>query len=84
MHADTDQFIRVEQGRAAVYMGSCRHTMREKSVVCGGHAILVPAGTWHNVVNVGKEPLKLYSLYAPPHHLHGTVHPCKADALKEE
>ena len=44
------------------------------------YAILIPAGTWHNIVNVGKCPLKLYSLYAPPQHPFGTVHRTKEDA----
>jgi mannose-6-phosphate isomerase-like protein (cupin superfamily) len=43
-------------------------------------AIFVPAGSWHNVTNTGDEPLKLYSIYAPPEHEHGTIHETKADA----
>ena len=73
MHEDTDQFIRVEKGRAKVMFGTCRHTMCEKATIGEQGAILIPAGTWHNIVNVGCEPLKLYSLYAPPHHAFGTV-----------
>jgi mannose-6-phosphate isomerase-like protein (cupin superfamily) len=42
--------------------------------------ILVPAGAWHNVTNVGDEPLKVYALYAPPEHPHGTVHGTKAES----
>ena len=83
MHKDIDQFIRVESGRARVYMGSCRNDLREQGYVDGNDAILIPAGTWHNIVNVGNRPLKLYSLYAPPAHPFGTVHPTKADAERE-
>ena len=80
MHTDVDQFIRVESGKAKVYMGSCRNDLREQGCVDGNYAILIPAGTWHNIVNVGKCPLKLYSLYAPPQHPFGTVHETKEDA----
>lgn len=80
MHDDVDQFLRVESGRAKVYMGSCRSDLQEQGCVEGGDAILIPAGTWHNVVNVGRCPLKLYSVYAPPQHPAGTVHRTKEDA----
>ena len=80
MHEDIDQFIRVESGRAKVYMGSCRDDLQEVGHVDGNYAILIPAGTWHNIVNVGVRPLKLYSLYAPPRHSTGTVHRTKAEA----
>ena len=80
MHDDVDQFIRVESGRAKVYMGGCSGDLQEVAVVDGDYAILIPAGTWHNVVNVGGRPLKLYSLYAPPKHPFGTVHRTKEDA----
>ena len=80
MHSDVDQFIRVERGRAKVYMGTCRGNLQEMDCIDGNYAILIPAGTWHNIVNVGKCPLKLYSLYAPPKHPFGTVHQTKEDA----
>ena len=80
MHNDVDQFIRVEYGRAKVYMGSCRNNLQEQACVDGNYAILIPAGTWHNIVNVGKCPLKLYSLYAPPQHPADTIHHTKRDA----
>ena len=80
MHSNVDQFIRVENGRAKVYMGSCQHELQEVACVDGSDAILIPAGTWHNIVNVGNRPLKLYSLYAPPQHPFGTIHQTKEDA----
>ena len=83
MHEDVDQMIRIESGRARVYMGTCIHQLREMGCVRGGDAILIPAGTWHNVINVGTRPLKLYSLYAPPQHSRGTVHKTKADAERD-
>ena len=84
MHEDVDQFIRVESGRAKVYMGNCRNNLQEIACVDGNYAILIPAGTWHNIVNISRHPLKLYSLYAPPQHPFGTVHHTKEDAECEE
>ena len=80
MHNDVDQFIRVENGMARVYMGSCRSNLREMGCVDQNDAILIPAGTWHNLVNVGTRPLKIYSIYAPPTHPFGTVHRLQEDA----
>ena len=84
IHPDVDQFIRVESGKAKVYMGSCRNHLQEQACVDENIAILIPAGTWHNIVNVGVCPLKLYSLYTPPRYPYGTVHRTKEDAECEE
>ena len=83
MHDDVDQFIRIESGKARVYFGSSPSCLCDIGCVNESYAILIPAGTWHNVVNVGNHPLKLYSLYAPPQHPFGTVHKTKADAEHE-
>ena len=83
VHSDTDQFIRVEAGQAVVQMGSCRERMDRRWRLCVGDGIFVPAGTWHNISNAGNAPLKLSSIYAPPHHPRGTVHCTKADAAHE-
>ena len=80
MHSDVDQFIRIESGRAEVYLGNCPNSLHKEACVDADYAIIIPAGTWHNIVNVGKCPLKLYSLYAPPKHPFGTVHKTKHDA----
>ena len=80
MHNDVDQFLCVESGQAKVYMGQCKNALREMGTAHEHCAILIPAGTWHNVVNVGTRPLKLYSLYAPPQHPRGTVHRTKEEA----
>lgn len=80
MHPDVDQFIRIESGHARVYMGNVKNNLRDFGKANENYAILIPAGTWHNVVNIGNRPLKLYSLYAPPQHPFGTVHKTKADA----
>lgn len=80
MHPDTDQFIRVESGRALVRMGSCKEKLDSQLCLKAGDGIFVPAGTWHNISNIGDCPLKLSSIYAPPQHPKGTIHRTKADA----
>lgn len=84
IHEDTDQFIRIESGCAMVQMGCSPNALSKQQRVGDSFAVVVPAGTWHNVVNVGNTPLKVYSLYAPPKHPFGTVHRTKADADREE
>ena len=81
MHPDTDQFLRIECGRGIVKMGRNKNDLSFQKNVSPGYAIFVPAGTWHNLMNTGNVPLKLYSIYAPPHHPHGTVQKTKKDAL---
>lgn len=73
MHEDTDQMIKVVNGAGTVFMGRSRTRPDYRRDVKGGDAIFVPAGTWHNVVNNGRRDLKLYSVYAPPHHKRGTI-----------
>lgn len=79
VHDDHDQFLRIEQGSATVSMGPTE-TDLETWPADDNFGIFVPAGMWHNVVNSGTETLKLYSIYAPPEHAHGTVHTTKAEA----
>lgn len=83
MHPDVDQFLRIEQGQGIVLMGNRKDCLTFRRRVCDGYAIFVPAGTWHNVINIGSVPLKLYSIYAPPQHPHGTVHRTKEEAEME-
>ena len=74
VHEDVDRvLVFVEGAGAAVIEG-------ERSPVSAGHLVHVPAGTRHNFVNDGASDLKLYTVYAPPHHAHGTVHRTKAEA----
>lgn len=80
VHDDTDQFIRVEAGRAHVTFGRTEDTVDETHELSDDDAVIIAAGTWHNVVNAGDGPLKLYSLYSPPEHPDGTVHATKAEA----
>lgn len=78
-HSDTDQFLRLEQGRGRVQMGQAEDNFTFDEEVSEDSVILIPSGYWHNVTNIGDEPMKVYSLYAPPHHPHGTVHKTQAD-----
>lgn len=81
VHEIVDQFIRVEAGEGKVVMNGEEHAIKD------GDAFVVPAGTKHNVINTSTEkPLKLYTVYSPPHHKDGTVHKTKqeAEADKED
>jgi mannose-6-phosphate isomerase-like protein (cupin superfamily) len=84
IHKKTDQFIRIEQGRAEVRMGEYPDCLDIQKIIGKGDAIFIPAGTWHNIINIGRMPLKLSSIYAPPNHPKGTVHITKADAEYDE
>lgn len=80
VHDDHDQFLRVEAGKGHVMIGKDENNLDIDQVVEDDWAIFVPAGKWHNVVNKGDEPLKVYSIYAAPDHKPGTVHKTKEDA----
>ena len=80
MHDDLDQMIKIESGCARVYMGNTKQGVRFVQKANANHAIVIPAGTWHNVVIACACPLKVYSVYAPPNHPLGTVHQTKLDA----
>ncbi|WP_180270691.1 cupin domain-containing protein [Sporanaerobium hydrogeniformans] len=84
MHENVDQFFRIEKGKAIIMMGDNSSTPNFQQTVFDDDAFIVPAGTWHNVVNIGVTPLKLYTIYAPPQHPFGTIHPTKADAQAAE
>lgn len=84
MHEGLDQFLRVEQGKAEVTLGPSADEVAETHQLADDWIVIVPGGTWHNVVNTGDEELKLYSLYTPPEHPDGTVHVTKADSDADE
>lgn len=84
MHSNVDQFIRVEEGQGLVKVGSNKEMLNFQAEVYDDFAIMIPAGTWHNIINTGNKPLKVYSIYAPPQHPRGTVHETKADAEAAE
>lgn len=77
IHPNVDQFLRIEEGQGLVRMGKNKDKLDFQARVSDDFAIMVPAGTWHNVINTGNRPLKLYSIYAPPQHPHGVVHVTK-------
>lgn len=82
-HPNLDQFLRIEEGNGLILMGNRRERPNYQKRVGKDFAIIIPAGTWHNLINTGNCPLKLYSIYAPPQHPFGTVHETKADAEEE-
>lgn len=84
IHPHLDQFLRIEEGQGLVQMGNSNDKLDFEKKVFDDFAIVIPAGTWHNVTNTGNQPLKLYSIYAPPQHPFGTVHVTKADAMAAE
>ena len=84
MHPNVDQFIWIESGSACVMMGKCECDLNHRHNVNENCAVIVPAETWHNIVNTGDTPLKLYSIYAPPQHPYGTTHRTKEDAEHAE
>ncbi len=80
MHPNLDQFIRIEEGIGLIQMGDRKDRLDCQAHVQDDYAIIIPAGKWHNLMNIGNIPLKLYSIYAPPEHPFGTVHRTKEEA----
>ena len=78
VHKSSDQFFRFESGEGKVVIDGVEHMVKD------GDAVIVPQGALHNVVNTGSIPLKLYTIYAPPHHKDGTTQATKADEYEEE
>ncbi len=72
-----DQFIRIEQGKGKAILNGEEHEIEDD------YAVVIPAGTEHNIVNTGDTPLKLYTIYSPPEHKDGTIHKTKAEAEEE-
>ena len=72
LHEDTDQLITVTDGRADVLIGRAEDRLSPLGELKSGDSVIIPAGYWHNVINTGSYPLKLLSLYSPPHHPYGT------------
>jgi mannose-6-phosphate isomerase-like protein (cupin superfamily) len=84
IHPNLDQFLRIEEGQGIVQMGKNKNQLDFQRRVQDDSAIIIPAGTWHNLINTGNKPLKLYSIYSPPQHPPGTVHETKAIAMAAE
>jgi mannose-6-phosphate isomerase-like protein (cupin superfamily) len=75
---ELDQFFRIEEGTGEALLNGVR------TGISAGFAVLVPAGTKHNIINTGNVPLKLYTLYAPPNHRDGVIHHTRTDAEKDD
>lgn len=84
IHPDVDQFLYIECGQGIVMMGKHKDCLNYQCYASEGSAIFVPAGTWHNLINTGCCPIKLFTIYAPPEHPWGTIHKTKADAEASE
>jgi len=78
-HDDRDQFFRVEAGKGLAVLDGVEHVIED------GSAIVIPAGTLHNIINTSEtDTLKVYTIYSPAEHKDGTIHKTKADALANE
>ncbi len=80
LHPGHDQFIRIESGIARVLMGKEKDDFTFDKTIGDDWSIMIPAGYWHKIINVGQEPLKVYTLYGPPEHEAGTVHETHEEA----
>jgi len=79
VHNTVDQFFRFEKGEGKVVING------EETIVKDGFAVIIPAGSQHNIINTSEtEELKLYTIYSPPNHPDGTIHKTKEEALKAE
>ena len=78
VHEDRDQFFRIEEGEGVIRIDGVDNRVEDD------FAVIVPAGARHNVINSGDAPLKLYTIYSPPHHRDGVIHRTRADAEKDE
>ena len=78
VHATTDQFLRIEKGEGKAILNGEEHILED------GSAIIVPAGTKHNIINSSStNPMKLYTVYSPAHHKEETIHKTKQEAEKD-
>ncbi len=80
VHPNVDQFFRIEKGRLRFVLDNGKETRVAKN----GDAVIIPAGTWHNIISVSKGESKLYTIYSPPNHPDGTIHKTKKDADRAE
>ena len=79
VHDDTDQFLRMEEGEGKAILDGV------ESKIADNYAVVVPAGTKHNILNTSADrPLKLYTIYSPPHHRDGVIHETKEAAMKDD
>ena len=85
-HPQTDQFLRLDAGRGLMQMGVAKDQLTIEKEVSNGWCVLVPAGTWHNITNIGTTPMQVYAIYAPAHHAPDNVQATAAiaDADKDD
>ena len=83
-HPETDQFLRLVAGRGRVQMGSAKNHLSFDEEVADGWCVLVPAGTWHNITNIGTTPMQVYAIYAPAHHTPGKIQATAAVAKADD
>jgi mannose-6-phosphate isomerase-like protein (cupin superfamily) len=83
-HPETDQFLRLEAGRGRVQMGVEKDKLTFEMEVSDGWCVLVPAGTWHNITNIGATPMQVYAIYAPAHHTPGKVQATSSAATADK
>lgn len=83
-HPDTDQFLRLDSGKGRCVMGPAEDQLDFQQDVSDGWSVQVPAGTWHDVINTGDEPMQVYAIYAPVHHTPGIVQETAAKAEEDE
>lgn len=81
LHTHIDQFIRVESGEGVVYIGNTEDNLDFVQDIKEDFSVFIPAGKWHNLKNTGDKPLKLYSIYGPAEHKHGTVHKTREEGI---
>jgi mannose-6-phosphate isomerase-like protein (cupin superfamily) len=74
-HKDVDQFIKIEQGTGKAILNGIEYALED------GIGLIIPAGVEHKIINTGPNPLKLYSIYAPPEHPHGRIDVKNPDSL---
>jgi mannose-6-phosphate isomerase-like protein (cupin superfamily) len=84
VHPNTDQFLRLESGVGRCVMGPAKDQLDFQQDVQDNWSIQVPAGAWHDVINTGDKPMRLYVVYAPVHHARGVVQPTAQDAERDE
>jgi mannose-6-phosphate isomerase-like protein (cupin superfamily) len=84
VHPETDQFLRLETGKGRVQMGAAKNQLTFDETVSDGWCVLVPAGTWHNITNMGATPMQVYAIYAPAHHKPGKVQSTAAIASADQ
>jgi len=84
VHPETDQFLRLETGKGRVQMGAAKNQLTFDETVSHGWCVLVPAGTWHNITNMGAAPMQVYAIYAPAHHKPGKVQSTAAIASADQ